>query len=504
MDPKLNLLVFSIDTCRRDHLGCYGYEKDTTPCIDESIARHGVLFEQCFSVSNCTLPGYTSMFTGLYPTSHDIVAHGNTWPVREGVVMLAELLKKAGYRTAQVTTLADFPQAFCSHLNRGVDQHAFKEFDAMYKSSIPNLEQTQGGHVVPAPRISAQASDILDDLVKHHAGTPFSLFVHFWDPHTPYIPPESFCKFYPAARDPRDPMNHALDQLYACNIGGWFRDWGKKLDARYKDVTDPEYIISLYDGGIAYADHHVGIVLDKLEQLGLADSTVIVITSDHGETMAETNNLICGQRAMFSHVGLTDPNCSIPFIVKVPGITNGRRIDGLASQVDMMPTLLDILGIEQRPPYPFDGTSLLPNITGERDGLLPSACELGESPADPGQNPDGAERKAVLIIENTYQKQRAIRTNRWKYMKKIDDHPSMPAKQLYDLMFDPGEARNIADDAASITSPLDAAMESWIAALCKKHGTADPQPRLPLTLRDGFTYHVRQIYAKFDKHQVFY
>ena len=89
---KMNVVFFAIDTMRRDHSSCYGYEKRTTPEIDERIAKHGIVFDQCFSVSNCTLPGYTSMFSGLYPTSHDIVAHGNTWPARDGIVMLAELL----------------------------------------------------------------------------------------------------------------------------------------------------------------------------------------------------------------------------------------------------------------------------------------------------------------------------------------------------------------------------------------------------------------------------
>ena len=150
----MNAVFFAIDTMRRDHSSCYGYDKKTTPEIDERIAKHGIVFEQCFSVSNCTLPGYTSMFSGLYPTSHDIVAHGNTWPARDGIVMLAELLHGAGYYTAEVTTLADFPQAYCSHLTRGYDQHAFKEVNERYKDAVPNFDQTQGGHVVPAPRIS--------------------------------------------------------------------------------------------------------------------------------------------------------------------------------------------------------------------------------------------------------------------------------------------------------------------------------------------------------------
>nr|MDO8109138.1 sulfatase [Candidatus Sigynarchaeota archaeon] len=500
----LNVVFFAIDTTRRDHVSCYGYDKKTTPCIDEKIAGHGVLFEQCFSVSNCTLPGYTSMFSGLYPTSHDIVAHGNTWPARAGIVMLAEMLKKVGYRTAQVTSLADFPQEYCSHLNRGHDRHQFKELDAKYKAKIPNLEQTQGGHVVPAPRISAQAIDILADFKKNDPGQPFFLFVHFWDPHTPYIPPEEFCTFYPAGTDPRDPANHALDQLYSCNIGQWLKDWGAKLDPRYKGITDPNYIISLYDGGIAYADHHVGKVIDTLAELDLSDRTVIVFTSDHGETMAETNNLICGQRAMFSHIGLTDPNCTIPLLIKIPGFDDAKRIEGFTSQVDIVPTLLDVLGIGERPRYSFDGASLYPNIAGEQDFIPPSACELGDASPDPSKEQAIEERKAILLVENTYQKQRAIRTNRWKYIQKIDDYPSMPAEQLYDLMFDPGEGRNIVDEARNISAPLKDGVVAWIKALCKKYGTTDPQSRCPVTLREGFTHGIRQMYDKFDKKQVFF
>jgi len=110
----------------------------------------------------------------------------------------------------------------------------------------------------------------------------------------------------------------------------------------------------------------------------------------------------------------------------------------------------------------------------------------------------------VLVIENTYQKQRAIRTSRWKYIKKIDEYPSSPAEQLYDLMFDPGENRNIVDEARNISEPLNDAMVAWINGLCEKHGITDPQSRCPVTLREGFTHGIRQMYGGFDKKQVFF
>lgn len=489
-----NVLLVAIDTLRADHLGCYGYGKATSPVIDARLARRGTRFEQCFSVSNCTLPGYTSIFTGLYPTSHDIVAHGNRWPVRPGVRTAGELLAVAGYDTAMVSSLADYG-AGGEHLTRGVSKHQFAQVNDAYKDLNPSFEQTQGGLVVPAPRVSAQAVDTLEGLKE-----PFFLFVHFWDPHTPYIPPIEHDLFYDG-RDPCDPRITALDQLKASSIGRWFEDWGRRLDARYKGVTDPARVVSLYDGEIHHADRHVGVVLDKLDELGLTDDTAVILTSDHGETMDETNNLICGERAMFSHVGLTDPNCSVPLVVAVPGLAGGNLVEGMASQVDILPTVLDIAGVQASHGAGFDGASLLPVMTGDAGEIPPTSCELGDPTRGPWCRDEG--RVAVLLVENTYQKQRAVRTQRWKFIEKRDAFPSMPSAQLYDLYLDPGEHRNIVDEAGPVAAILRGKLDAWVLALCARHDTTDPQERFPLTLRDGFTHRTRAAYKGFDEKQVF-
>ncbi|MBD3188041.1 sulfatase-like hydrolase/transferase [Candidatus Bathyarchaeota archaeon] len=515
-DQPLNVIIISIDTLRADHVGLYGYPLPTTPNIDAFFKKHGVLFDPAFSVSNCTLPGYTSMFTGLFPTAHDVVAHAPRWPIRNGVQTLAGILHDAGYFTAQVSTLADYPE-HGEHLVEGFDRFEFRELNNKYKIDMGLTEQHQGGLVVPAPRITVQALDLLEECARswQDARKPFFLFIHYWDPHTPYIPPDTFSSFYSEGRDPRDPRMHMLDALNDCNIGHWLEDWGRKLDSRYKDVTDPKYIVSLYDGEIAFADHHCGLIFQRMAELDLIEHSMVFLTSDHGETLDETNNLICGQPAMFSHVGLTNPNHTIPFILHVPGITDGglKPWAEPACQLDIVPTVLDAIGLEQElVSGNFDGVSLIPTLKQQIEFVPALACELGngkesipEYPNDPDHPKHLAcKRQGMLLVENTYHVQRAIRTNRWKYIKKIDSYPSMPSKHLYDLLLDPREHKNIIDEASNIGKILDDSLEQWIKLLCQKHETTDPQKRFGVTLREGFTHRTRAMYGGFDKDQVFF
>ncbi len=351
--------------------------------------------------------------------------------------------------------------------------------------------------MVPAARISAQALDILDHAGKKYTkdSTPFYLFVHFWDPHFIYSPPPEFDEFYDkSAREKSNPANHYMDQFYGCPTGRWVINAAKR-DPRYKGVTDPDYIISLYDGQIAYADHHVGLLLDRLEDLHLTDNTVVLLTSDHGETLAEPNNYIMGTKCMFSHISLSDPNIRIPLVLRGPGILH-ITIDDFTQNVDLMPTLMDILGLVGTPgalefpptkeiSYAFDGADLFPRMLGKKNFVPAFACELGTAPGDPNWPQNTTPRKALLLLENTYQKFRAVRTKRWKFIKKVAPQPelrSMPDYQLYDLHKDPREYENIADAAPRICQTLDQLLEEWVAALCKKFNKQDPQLQFPTTL----------------------
>ncbi|MHA1700518.1 MAG: hypothetical protein ACTSWN_16895, partial [Promethearchaeota archaeon] len=189
-----------------------------------------------------------------------------------------------------------------------------------------------------------------------------------------------------------------------------------------------------------------------------------------------------------------DVNCHVPLIISGPDIPAGE-IDDFTIHADLVPTLLDALGLlgdETTGPkgwparYPFDGVSLYPVMVKKLAKVPASACELGRAPADPASESNTDARRAVLLLENTYQKFRAIRTRRWKYIKRLVDdpqHQSMPKYQLYDLFRDPGEYQNIAYHAPGICKMLDQMLESWVSALCKKFKKQyDPQVRYPTTL----------------------
>lgn len=500
---KLNLIFISIDTLRRDHLSCYGYKKTTTPNIDRMLAESGAMFLEHYAPSNCTLPGYTTMFTGLHPISHDIISHNNQWPLQEGVVTLAEILKKQGYHTAQVSTLITMPNKI-EHLKRGFDKWEFdtKELKEKYKKFMREDTVFQGGHSTPASRINAQALDYLEFYSKTYISEqkPFFLFVHYWDPHFPYQPPQEFDKFYDKPeKEKTNSFLKYLNQFYGCPTGKWILDFALK-DSRYKNVTDPEYIESLYDGEIAYADHHVGILLRQVKELGLEEHTAILLTSDHGETMYEPNNYIMGTRCMFSHIGLTEPNISVPFLLRGPGIPK-NKIKGFTQHIDILPTILELLKLAERHgnkisysnhvPYFFDGVSLMPNIYNERDYIPASACELGLNAENPEDNRTENDRKAILLLEHTYQTYRAIRTRRLKFIKKINGviiNDSMPQEMLYDLLRDPNEYMNLAYPMKNICKVLDQMMEKWVEKLCTKFQKADPQLKYPTTLNIWSNY----------------
>jgi len=490
---KLNLIFISIDTLRRDHLSCYGYRKNTTPNIDKMLANKGVVFLEHFAPSNCTLPGYTTMFTGLHPISHDIISHNNQWPLQEGVLMLAEILKKNRYNTAQVSTLITMSNKI-EHLKRGFDKW---EFDSVkYNKYLREDTLYQGGHSTPASRINAQALDYLEEYSKIYETTkqPFYLFIHYWDPHFPYQPPVEFEKFYDKPEHEKcNPNNKYLAQFFSCPSGKWILEFALK-DKRYKNVTDPDYIESLYDGEIAYADHHIGILLNRLKELGLEQNTIIVLTSDHGETMSETNNYIMGTRCMFSHVGLTEPNISVPFIIRAPEIPK-CQIKGMTQHIDILPTLLELLNLAKRNgkklsfenliPYYFDGVSLVPNILGDRDFIPASACELGINSDNPEDFESCNERKALLLLEHTYQTYRAIRTKRFKFIKKVNGiipNESMPNEILYDLLKDPNEYMNLAYPMKNVCKIFNEIIEKWVKKLCEKFKKTDPQIKYPTTL----------------------
>lgn len=294
-DKSYNLLLITMDTTRPDRLGCYGYGNGKTPNLDR-LARQGVMYRNCYANVPITLPSHASIFTGRLPIAHAVRNNG-TYVLEKAEQTLAELFKNAGFNT--FAAVASFVLEAKFGLAQGFDTYD----DALDNKTADN----HAGNEITAQRVYGKFKSWLD---KHWGGQFFS-WVHFYDPHFPYVPPSP-----------------------------------------YKE----EFMDRPYDGEIAYMDHYIGKIIDDLKERNLLENTVIVITADHGEAF--------GEHEEFGHtIFCYQENIKVPLIFYHPGIIPQNTIVERPVQlVDIMPTLLQLFGI--RPPEGLQGQSLLATMTG--------------------------------------------------------------------------------------------------------------------------------------------
>jgi arylsulfatase A-like enzyme/Tfp pilus assembly protein PilF len=289
--PLPNVILISIDTCRADYLSCYGYPKKTTPNID-ALADRAVLFENVISPVPLTLPAHCSMLTGTIPPHHAVHDNYDYW-LEGSNITLAEILRDNGFATAA------FVSAFVLDSQFAIDQG----FDTYYDHFEQQADQFQANE-----RRADQTTRLALDWLDEHSRENFFLFLHYYDPHTDYDPPEPF-------------FSKFADNLYA--------------------------------GEIAYTDHYIGQLLQKLKSLGIFDSSLIIITSDHGEMLAEHGE---DEHGYFIYQSAL----KVPLIFKLPGRHRHQRVNGLVALVDIIPTVCGLLGIA--PPTPLHGRDLSPHL----------------------------------------------------------------------------------------------------------------------------------------------
>ncbi|GCE08367.1 sulfatase family protein [Dictyobacter aurantiacus] len=414
----MNIVLIALDTQRADHLGCYGYPKPTSPFLD-GIAERGVLFERCYAPNIPTHPSFTTMLTGKEAITHDIVNIGGGVPIADGVRLLPEILKEHGYVTAAVDSMG-------RHFPRGFDEYVTYAWDR----SVPTVLRK-------AETVTEKALPVIERLCGQEQ--PFFLFVHYWDPHTPYLPPPEYThKFYPEGRDPYALDNHSMDEAWSWEPFRWyFHEW-------MPGVTDSEYVINLYDGETAYMDEHLRRIFAALEPV--QEDTLVIVTADHGEILDE-------QQGYFDHHGLYEGNVHVPLIFYWPGkLPAGQRVSGFVQNVDLAPTLLDLVGLPDRDA--MEGVSLLPPIFGLRDGNYDE----------------------LYLSEATWEVKRAIRNTRWKLIDSIEQDPhGRPMQELFDLQSDPQEQHNLIDEQPEIARELKRRLDAWVARRLQETGrSVDP------------------------------
>ncbi|HZR84147.1 MAG TPA: sulfatase [Candidatus Binatia bacterium] len=318
---KLNVLLITVDTLRADHVGAYGYRRATTPNLD-ALAAESKVFRLAFSQAPETNPSLASVMTCLYP--HETTVYRNFHLLPSKPRTLAEILAARGLATGAVVT--NFSLRRGSGLERG-----FADYDdRMDDLATPKWE----GIERIAPKTTAAAVEWL----RGHAGERFFLWVHYMDPHAPYMPPPPYDTMFPV----RDPGDTGPDITLPFLEGG-LGIGGIPLYAQLGDHNDPRYYASQYDGEIRFFDHWLGELLKEVRAQGLLDRTLIVVAADHGEGMGEYGY-------WFNHPEfLWNGLIHVPLVVRLPGEARHEEIATPVALVDVLPTILEVLSIEETP-----------------------------------------------------------------------------------------------------------------------------------------------------------
>ncbi|MFG0315934.1 MAG: sulfatase, partial [Planctomycetota bacterium JB042] len=404
--PAWNVVLLSIDTLRADHLGAYGATGGHSPRLD-AFAATGVVFEQAIAQAPWTLPSHASMLASEYPSALDVGTYSAPRPVHENARLLGEVLRDEGYRTYAVTGGGYVSSTF------GLDQ-GFEAFEE-------RLARTD------ADRMFGIGTAWLDGLGD--AG-PFFLFLHTFEVHA-YDPPEEILRELWADGAPESPLRRKKE------LAKYLQTARNHAEIEAFTAEDWRCAIDRYDGALRSVDRAFGAFLDGLEERGLLEETLIVVTSDHGEEH--------GEHGAAGHgYNLHDENVRVPLLVGHPDLPT-RRVGTQVRLLDVAPTVVDLLGIE--PPEEWKGTTLVPAIAGEELSLK-------------------------AFSESAHVDLKALRDGDLKYVLSLWER----REHLYDLEYDPVERIDLGADRPDDLASRRAAMALFVretASVERYRGGAD-------------------------------
>lgn len=411
-----NVLLVSIDSLRADHLGAYGYPRDTSPTID-ALARQGVVFEWAISSAPWTIPAHATMLTGLPPEVHGV----NSFRQRLApeAYTLAEALQQAGYATA----------AFVSGPTV-MAQYGFDQGFAFYDESMAEPDRARSSRGITSPGLVTLVGDHLERW--HAAGrqAPFFVFLHMWDVHYDYAPPA--------------PYDRMFDPDYAGDVNANDFERNARLNARM-DPRDLQHVIALYDGEIRFTDEHLGRIVAQLAAFGVLDDTIVAVTSDHGDEFFE--------HGMKGHAKtLYDEVLHVPLVVRYPRrIAFGQRVAQQVRLMDLPPTILGLAGVP------------VPEQLGNRDMAEEHrSADLTSSIAGRGARRPVPALPAFSRNTVFLSVQESVRTPAAKLIRRTQPRAGKDETYLFDLVTDAAEQKNLA--GADPAPPFAAGLDQSLAA----------------------------------------
>jgi len=417
---KPNILLIGIDSLRADHMSSYGYHNLTTPHMDR-FAQGGALFERTYSAHIPTTSGYANMFTGRDAFGTQVVALRHQGPMRPEAKTLAQFCNEAGYNTTSV----GFKGNPASR-----DFAKYIEFAGWGSWAEGRSPKAQNLNDVAVPE--------LDRLAKSRK--PFLLFLRHMDPHSPYLPPAPYERAFYHGNE-TDPDNRSMDPVMAFRpFRDFFASWMPP------GITDKDYIIAQYDGAVAYMDACIQTLFHQLESLGILDDTIVVINSDHGETLYDHD-------CYFDHHGIYDNTLHVPLIIRYPAkVPAGLRVPGYNQHKDLLPTILELADIDPGD-YQMDGRSLMQLVRGEVTSF----------------------ESEIYLTECTWMRKHGWRTPEWKLIEALEpDFHFKPPVELYNLIQDPEENHNLAESEPELVAALRARMQAHISKREAETGLPNP------------------------------
>lgn len=462
----MRILYIDIDTCRPDHLGCYGYHRNTSPNID-ALAKNATIFNNCYVSDSPCLPSRTALFWGQFGYRTGIVNHGGKqsqmnienrgFSVKAENTTLAQMIRMAGYETCSVSSFMDRHGAW--HVTQGWGEI---------------LDDGEHGHET-AEQVNELALPWLERNAKKDK---WFMHLNYWDPHRPHRTPASYGNQFKNDPPPSWPDQQTLDRqnklygpvsasnpLLSVGYHVFPEPWNVE---RLNTTQDFKRWIDGYDTAIHYVDYHIGQVMQSLEKAGVLDDTMIIISADHGESEGEFN--VYGE-----HMTADQSINHVPLIVRWPGVTKGSRRDELIYQFDLASTLCEITGA--RIPKMWDSKSFAPALKGE---------------AWQG-------RPYLVLGHGAHTVQRSVRTEDWLMMRTY--HPGLkefPEVMLFDVKKDPHETTDLASQKPEVVQKCNALMYEWTQQFYKgKQSCQDPFVQV---LKEGGPHHSKNFVERYVKH----
>ena len=409
----MKVLFIDIDTLRPDHMGCYGYWRNTTPCLD-SIAKDGTLFTECYTSDAPCLPSRAALISGRLGIRNGAVGHGDTTADRrltgkgrpfkdtQDTQNFTNIFRHAGMHTCSVSTFGERHSSYWFHAG----------FNEIY-------DVGEGGHET-ADQIIPIAIDWLD---RNKSLKDWYLHVHIWDPHTPYRTPAGYPDLFSDSPF-TDWITQQVFDTHKNRSGPHslldLHMYDDKVNPKYPKmpgkITEYEQLRDLMDGydlGVRYGDDQISRLINRLKDMGIYDDTAIIVTADHGETM--------GEMGIYAEHGVADRAvCRIPLIIKWPGIAGGQVDRMLHYQLDLNPTMADLLGVPKEESW--DGCSFAESMQGRKAPV----------------------RENLVISQMTHVCQRSAVFGDWLYIRTIHDGYHLFDKEmLFNLKDDPHEQQDV-------------------------------------------------------------